>query len=62
LKQETKKTEFSKILVAIDGSETSMRGSRVCYKSLKDTESADKARRIRARISWIGSNRFDEIT
>jgi universal stress protein family protein len=60
LKQKAKKIEFSKILVAIDGSETSMRAAEYAI-NLSETKPARKTRGNCGRTSWINSNRLNQI-
>jgi nucleotide-binding universal stress UspA family protein len=52
--------KFSNILVAIDGSETSMRAAEYAI-NLSETKPARKTRRNCSRTSCINSNRFDKI-
>ena len=60
MKQKPKGIEFSKILVAIDGSETSMRADGICHKSLKETKPSRRTRKNWSTIIWINSNRFKQ--
>jgi hypothetical protein len=52
--------KFSNILVAIDGSKTSMRAAEYTI-NLSETKPARKTRRNCSRTSYINSNRLDKI-